>query len=110
MFVAYEIVNRARVLLKDREPYRWTDEELLVHVDDGQVEIQRRRPDAYYDLTVDISEPQRVTALDDEIPLDRHFITCLTDWVMHRALLKDAEEADLTRSQAHLQLFTRHLA
>ena len=110
MILASDIVDRARVLLKDVAPFRWPDEELLVHVDDGQVEIERRRPDALYSVAVTTDEPGRVTNLTDELRLDRQYITCLTDWVMHRALLKDAEEADLTRSEVHLKLFLRGLA
>jgi hypothetical protein len=109
MFTAQEIINRVRVLLKDVAPFRWEEAELLVHIDDGQVEIQRRRPDSFYTEEVAIQEPQRVTSADTEIPLDRHFITCMTDWVMHRALLKDAEEASVTRSNEHLNLFLKHL-
>lgn len=108
--IASDVITRVRTLLKDELPFRWEDDELLLHIDDGQVEIQRRRPDAFYTTSVSVARPTRVTATTDELQLDDRYITVITDWVMSRALLKDAEEADLARATVHFNFFQMHLS
>jgi hypothetical protein len=107
---ASDPIDRARTLLKDAAPFRWPEEEMISHVNDGQREIARRRPDSRYDQEVLTGTPADVISLDQELEISDNFITALTDWVMHRALLKDAEEADLTRSNTHYELFIRNLS
>jgi len=86
-----DVETRVRTLLKAGSEVRWDDAEMLLWVNDGVVEIVRRRPDSQYTSSINNSAVIDTTALDQELPLLQYYRATMANYVLHRCYQKDSE-------------------
>lgn len=101
------VINDARVILNDQESEinpepRYTEAQLLGYAVTALSECRRVRPDLFLSyLTTSFSS---YTA-ESTVPIQDEYLVALTDYVVHRAELRDDEFAVDGRSAVLLQKF-----
>ena len=109
---AVEIINDVRGILNDRTaPYRWTDQDLLAYLGNGQRLIVARRPDAAMSPTGAVTlAPANPTSTASTLVLGAEWAPALVDYVAGRAFEMDAEHAEVaSRAKLHLDQFAAAL-
>lgn len=98
-----DVIKQARYILGDtKEPYRYTQEELVLHVNSAVGEVKRVRPD-HFDGVQDGDLP--LVQETDPFPLqDLLFIPCVF-YVAGTAELVDDEHVDSQRAAGAVQRF-----
>lgn len=86
MATAQNVMDLARIPLNDNGKVRWSDPELLQHLNQGLEQIRRARPDLF-DVWTDFS-----LIVTDTVPLAAAYHQNLADYVAARAFAKDDEE------------------
>lgn len=98
-----EVITQARYILGDTQmPYRYTQAELVLHVNSAVGEVKRVRPD-HFDGTQD--DDLQFVAEEDPFPLqDLLFIPCVF-YVAGTAELTDDEHVNSSRAAGGVQRF-----
>jgi len=87
-------ISRVRELISDEvEEYRYDDTELMTYITDGQNQIWRRHPEAFYVSSVTTTAPSAITETDDILSISDDYIDTLLYYVAFRALSKDSEDS-----------------
>jgi hypothetical protein len=102
-----QILNDARVLLNDEvidstTVTRYTEAQLLGYARQALVEARRIRPDLFL---ANLTAAFPVLTATSVVPMPEEYHVCLTDYVVHRAELRDDEFAVDGRSAGLLQKF-----
>ena len=101
------IIDDARVLLNDEMAdettvTRYTEAQLLGYARQALVEARRVRPDLFLS---NLTAAFPVLAATDSVPMPEEYHVCLTDYVVHRAELRDDEFAIDGRAAGLYQKF-----
>ena len=89
---AQQILDTVRPLLSDEiVPFRFSPDELFRHMSEGQREIERRHPESMYVDAVTITRPVDIKNKDQEFEIRDVYFMAVVDFVLYRALSKDAE-------------------
>jgi len=110
--LAVEIIKDVRGILNDRAlPYRWTDEDLLAYLGQGQRLIASKRPDAVLSAAGTVTlAPASPTSTASTLAVGAMWAAALADYVVGRAFQMDAEHAEVaSRAKLHLDQFTAAL-
>jgi hypothetical protein len=103
-----DIVSAARGLLQDRrEPFRYTDADLILYVADAVDEAYRVRPDLF--ASVGLDAPPVMGALTDTLPLPGFLRPQVVNYVVGRAELREDKHSQDSRAIAMVQAFTTAL-
>ena len=102
-----QIINDARVVLNDvivdeTTVPRYTEPQLLGYARAALVEARRLRPDLFLS---NMTAAFPVYAATDTVPIPEEYNVPLTDYVIHRAELRDDEFAVDGRASAMFQKF-----
>ena len=93
-----DVVAQARYILGDSsEPYRYTEEELVIHANNATSEARRIRPDMFdgtHDLTLEDGD------IDSPVALSANYFVPLVFYVAGMAELGDDEHANSGRAVA----------
>jgi len=96
-FTVKNIVDDVRPLISDTDqPYRWTDPQIVVRVNDAVQHTFSRRPDAASSATLD--GPEDLESMYDEVPLRRQFRSALI-YYTGAVLLQDRSSDKSLRSK-----------
>lgn len=101
------IIDDARVLLNDEvfdstTVTRYTEAQLLGYARQALVEARRVRPDLFLS---NLTAAFPVLSASSVVPMPEEYHVCLTDYIVHRAELRDDEFAVDGRSAGLLQKF-----
>jgi hypothetical protein len=91
------IVDEVRLKVSDSEqPYRWTDPQIVVIINDAVQHTFSMRPDSSTAATLD--GPEELTSMYDEIPLRRQFRSAIM-YYTSAMLLQDRSSDKSLRTQ-----------
>jgi hypothetical protein len=94
MATAQNIIDRVRTELgDDKQPYRFTNPELLAWARDGEVEISQKRPESLYvanNIVLALPSPH-LAAMTATISVAHRYETALIFYICYRAMGIDAE-------------------
>lgn len=105
-----QVITEARGYLQDTvEEYRYSDDSLIVYLNNAILETRRIRPDAFVNA-YDAAIPQFTTAdLAADLPIDSQFYTAIAYFVAGSASLQDDEHVVDSRATGLLALFSAKL-
>lgn len=111
--LASTLISQLRLLLQDviAEAYRWPDEELAGHLSAAQLDLIRRRPDAYIDNSgsqpsaYPLTAPEHFT--DPATAMNVHAVwnATLIEYALALALSKDAEGGGAAEATRHFAAY-----
>lgn len=104
------VVDQARVNLKDTgTSQRWTDPEMLTHINRAQRDVFAKRPDSTISgSTVTFPAVADLTALSGTLSVSDRFLGAMLAHVLVSCYLKDAGDADnAARANACLNMFEK---
>ena len=106
MLTADDAITQARHILQDRvEPYRYTQDELILILNTAMTEIRRLRPDAFAGTALtaatqffhdpaDLTPPAGYIPTTDPWPIDQMFVAPVVEYIAAYAEFRDDEFVD----------------
>lgn len=92
------ITNKARRILEDTlTPYRWSDDEIRDHLNDGILSLNRVRPETRYVDSRLVDRIELPDGNDETILIEDNFEAALVFYVVYRCYLND--DSDTVNSQ-----------
>ena len=102
-FTFQSVVDLARIPLNDADQARYPDNTLLLFLNQGMLQVLKRRPDLFIGQ---FARPLDGWAgLADTFPLPPEYIQTLADYVTARAEMTDDEHVNSGRAAIFMQLF-----
>jgi len=105
-----DVVTEARSFIQDTiEPFRYTDADLVMYLNDALVEIRRLRPDFFIGSLATPVVIYTTAQLATNFPIDEQAIPACTYYVAGSASLRDDEHEIDNRTAQLLQGFAAKL-
>jgi hypothetical protein len=89
------VIDNARVFLKDADKVRYTDAQMLVYANEAVREARRLRPDFFFGT---YATALSTYALSDTFPLPDEYSLYVSDFLVGRAEMVDDEYANESRA------------
>ena len=102
-FTFQSVVDLARIPLNDADQARYPDSTLLLFLNQGMLQVLKRRPDLFIGQFARPLDGQ--AGLADSVPLPPEYIQTLADYVTARAEMTDDEHVNSGRAAIFMQLF-----
>ena len=102
-----DYLSMARTLLQDEvdSPYRYSDAELVAHLNVAFLEVRRIRPDAVSDYFRASFPTLSAASPSDAVPMDAQYRMSLVYYITGMAQLRDDEATADTRAVTFLNKF-----
>ena len=102
-FTFQSVVDLARIPLNDADQARYPDSTLLLFLNQGILQVLKRRPDLFIGQFTRALDGQN--GLADSFPLPPEYVQTLADYVTARAEMTDDEHVNSGRAAIFMQLF-----
>jgi hypothetical protein len=104
-FTVQDVIDDTRPLLSDTEVvYRWSDDQILVVLNEGLQQLFEDRPDSQ--LTLQVGPPDALTSLSAEVPVRPTFKGALRYFIAGSLIAeRSSDKSLLNQSNAFIQRY-----